>query len=175
MAQSQRNQAAWGRYKQGSQVWQYLELGTRCGRWKSFHRALFWRLLYQDAHMVLPFARPDTVVVTNLGMGQAIHTALTKAGYAQWLQGQGFIAGDHGRGSEELVHRALKDFGLCLSSALPPMPPSSTRCWWPFFSTRASSKTSTHRSPSPFAMPPRCAVAWWTWPPRSCVAAAVWC
>nr|WP_123290854.1 transposase [Desulfosoma caldarium] len=112
VAQSQRSQAAWGRYKQGSQVWQYLELGTRCGRWKSFRRALFCRPLYQDAQMVLPFARPDTVVVTNLGMGQAIDVALTKAGHDQWLQGQGIIAGDHGRGSEELVHRALKDFGF---------------------------------------------------------------
>ncbi|ROQ90889.1 transposase [Desulfosoma caldarium] len=107
VAQSQRNQAAWGRYKQGSQVWQYLELGTRCGRWESFRRALFCRPLYQDAQMVRSFPRPDTVVVTNLGMGRAVDTALTTAGYGQWLQGQGIIAGDHGRGSMESGHRGI--------------------------------------------------------------------
>ncbi|WP_123291388.1 hypothetical protein [Desulfosoma caldarium] len=45
-------------------------------------------------------------------MGQAIHAALTKAGYGPWLQGQGILVGDHNRGSEELVSRALKDFGF---------------------------------------------------------------
>ncbi|WP_170161490.1 transposase [Desulfosoma caldarium] len=55
VAQSQRNQAAWGRDGQGNHVWHYLELGTRCGQWTSFCRALFCRPLYQDAQMVLPF------------------------------------------------------------------------------------------------------------------------
>ncbi|WP_123290639.1 hypothetical protein [Desulfosoma caldarium] len=45
-------------------------------------------------------------------MGQSIHAALTRAGYGPWLQGQGILAEDHGRGSEEWVHRALKDFGF---------------------------------------------------------------
>lgn len=112
VAQSQSNQAAWGRYEQGRQVWQYLEFGTRCGNWKRFRRALFCRPLYEDAQMLLPFARPDTVLVTNLGMGQGIDAALVKAGYGQLLQGQGIIAGYHGRGGDELVHRALKDFGF---------------------------------------------------------------
>ena len=112
VTQSQSNQAIWGRYEQGRQVWQYLEFGTRCGNWKRFRRALFCRPLYEDAQMLLPFARPDTVLVTNLGMGQGIDAALVKAGYGQWLQAQGIIAGYHGRGGDELVHRALKDFGF---------------------------------------------------------------
>ena len=112
VAQSQSNQATWGRYEQGRQVWQYLEFGTRCGNWKQFRRALFCRPLYEDAQMLLPFARPDTVLVTNLGMGQGIDAALVKAGYGQLLQGQGIIASYHGRGGDELVHRALKDFGF---------------------------------------------------------------
>jgi hypothetical protein len=112
VAQSQSNQATWGRYEQGRQVWQYLEFGTRCGNWKRFRRALFCRPLYEDAQMLLPFARPDTVLVTNLGMGQGIDVALVKAGYGQLLQAQEIIAGCHGRGGDELVHRALKDFGF---------------------------------------------------------------
>ena len=69
VTQSQSNQAIWGRYEQGRQVWQYLEFGTKCGNWTRFRRALFCRPLYEDAQMLLPFARPDTVLVTNLGMG----------------------------------------------------------------------------------------------------------
>ena len=41
VAQSQSNQAVWGRYEQGRQVWQYLEFGTRCGNWKRFQSCLF--------------------------------------------------------------------------------------------------------------------------------------
>lgn len=110
--QSQLNEAVWSRYEQGRQVWQYLEFGTRCGNWKRFRRSLFCRPLYEDGQMLLPFARPDTVLVTNLGMGQAIDAALVKAGYGHWLEAQAIIAGYHGRGSDELVHRALKDFGF---------------------------------------------------------------
>lgn len=112
LGQSQRNEAAWGRYEQGRQVWQYLEFGTRCDNWKRFRRALFCRPLYEDSQMLLPFARPDTVLVTNLGMGQGIDAALIKARCVQWLEAQGIIAAYHGRGSDELVHRALKDFGF---------------------------------------------------------------
>jgi hypothetical protein len=112
VGQSQLNETAWSRYEQGRQVWQYLEFGTRCGNWKRFRRALFCRPLYEDAQMLLPFARPDTVLVTNLGMGQAIDAALVKAGHGHWFGAQAVIAGYHGRGSDELVHRALKDFGF---------------------------------------------------------------
>ncbi|WP_123289768.1 hypothetical protein [Desulfosoma caldarium] len=60
--------------------------------------------------MLMPFARPDTVVVTNLGMEPAIDAALTKAFYDPWLQRQRILVGDHNRGGEEL--RVLKDFGF---------------------------------------------------------------
>ncbi|MCF8052882.1 MAG: transposase, partial [Desulfobacterales bacterium] len=49
---------------------------------------------------------------TNLGMGQAIDEALTRVGEGRWLQAEAIVAGYHGRGSDELVYRALKDFGF---------------------------------------------------------------
>lgn len=113
VAQSESSDAIWGRYEQKHQGWQYLEFGTRCGSWKRFRRAFYCRPLYEKtAQMILPFARPDTILITNLGMGQGIDVALLKAGYGEWLQAQEIIAGYHGRGSDELVHRALKDFGF---------------------------------------------------------------
>ena len=102
----------WSRYEQGRQVWQYLEFGSKCQSWDGFRRTIFCRPLYEDAQMLLSFARPDTVLITNLGMGQAIDEAQVKADASHWLHPWAIIAGYHGRGSDELVYRALKDFGF---------------------------------------------------------------
>lgn len=102
----------WSRYEQGRQIWQYLEFGSRCDSWKRFRRAIFCRPLYEDAQMLLAFARPDTLLYTNLGMGRPIDKSLIKANRADMLPSQAIIAAYHGRGSDELVFRSLKDFGF---------------------------------------------------------------
>ncbi len=101
----------WRRYERGRQVWQYLEFQSRCKSWKQLRRTIFCRPLYQDDQMLLPFARPDTVLYTNLGVGESIDRLLTQAGEQNRIQPDSIIATYHGRGSDELVHRALKDFG----------------------------------------------------------------
>lgn len=102
----------WSRYEQGRQVWQYMEFGSKCDNWKCFRRSIYCRPLYEDGQMLLSFARPDTVLVSNLGMCQAIDEALIRAGEGRWLEPEAIVAGYHGRGSDELVYRALKDFGF---------------------------------------------------------------
>lgn len=104
--------SVWGRYEEGRQVWEYLEFGTRCHTWKRFRRAVFCRPLYEDRQQLLVFARPETVLITNLGMGHGIDSALTGAGYGELLKSDQMVAVYHGRGRDELVHRALKDFGF---------------------------------------------------------------
>jgi len=108
--------SAWSSYYTPEQVWRYLEFGDRRGRWKKGRRALFTRPLDEDAQWLLEFARPDTMIYTNLGMGEAIDEALHKAGLSHWTRAEKVIALHHGRGADELVHRALKEFG---SEALP--------------------------------------------------------
>lgn len=54
---------------------------------------------------------PDSILHTNLGCGQAIDQQLIEADQQHWLGGEGILQGYHQRGSDELVHRALKDFG----------------------------------------------------------------
>jgi hypothetical protein len=100
----------WGRYENNHQVWEYVDFGSRRGSWKKFRRALFCRPVYEDKQMLLKFARPDTIVYTNLGMGAAIDEALRDAEMEDILTAEGIIEAYHGRGSDELVHRALKDF-----------------------------------------------------------------
>lgn len=103
--------SAWSSYCTPEQEWRYLEFGNRRGRWKKTRRALLTRPLAEDGQWLLEFARPDTLVYTNLGMGDEIDRRLTDAGLAEWTRADRVIALHHGRGADELVHRALKEFG----------------------------------------------------------------
>ena len=86
------------------------------GTWKKGRRALLTRPLAEDGQWLLEFARPDTLLYTNLGMGEDIDLLLQAAGLAHWTRAEHVISLHHGRGADELVHRALKEFG---SEALP--------------------------------------------------------
>jgi hypothetical protein len=104
------NKPLWGRYENKRQVWDYVEFGDRRGNWKIFRRALYCRPVYEDEQMLFRFARPDTVLYTNLGMGGVIDEQLCRSGEEKLMTPRGIIEAYHGRGCEELVHRALKDF-----------------------------------------------------------------
>jgi hypothetical protein len=104
------DKSVWGRYKNENQVWDYVEFGDRRGSWKRFRRCIFCRPVYEDKQMLFKFARPDTVIYTNLGMGGAIDEQLRKVGMEELFAPQAMIEAYHGRGCDELVHRALKDF-----------------------------------------------------------------
>jgi len=97
-------------YRKG--LWDYLEFGHKLASWDRYRRAIFCRPRYEDRQALLEFARPDTVIYSNLGMGQWIDDLLKAAGHEDWLSAQGLIGLYHGRGRDELVFRALKDFGF---------------------------------------------------------------
>jgi len=62
--------------------------------------------------MLLSFARPDTLLYTNLGLGHTVDDALAESGRIDLTTPQEIITAYHGRGTDELVHRALKDFAF---------------------------------------------------------------
>ena len=103
----------WERFESGKkEAWQYIGFGCRRGNWKRFRRAIFCRLMHNDRkQLYLPGFRPDTVIITNIGQGQAIDRFLKDAGAAEYLTTQALVACYHERGSDELANRALKDFG----------------------------------------------------------------
>jgi len=102
----------WQQYRNQQQVWDYLELGDRRGTWKTFRRAFLCRPVTEGRQRLLDYVRPLSIFYTNLGMGQAIDQRLAAAGLKHHLEAKGIIAGYHGRGADELVHRGLKDFGF---------------------------------------------------------------
>jgi hypothetical protein len=106
------DRSAWGRYERGPEVWEYVEMADCRGSWSRFRRALFCRPLCEEDQFLLEFAKPDTVLYTNLGRGEAIDEGLVRGGREDLLGPEGIIEAYHDRGSDELVHRALKDFGF---------------------------------------------------------------
>jgi hypothetical protein len=102
--------SAWESYRSKKQVWDFFEFGDRRGTWSMFRRAIFCRPRYEEEQRLLSFARPDTVLYTNLGMGGAIDQALRDAGEERMLLAEQIIACYHQRGGDELIHRALKEF-----------------------------------------------------------------
>jgi len=102
--------AHWGRFQKGKQVWDYLEFGSRRESWRIFRRAIFCRPMDLGGQLLLEFARPMTVLYTNLGMGSKIDEDFKTAGFTHRLKTESVIEAAHGRGADELVHRALKEF-----------------------------------------------------------------
>jgi len=105
------NRAAWKQYQNKDQVWDFVEFMDRRGSWTVSRRAIYCRPWYEGIQQLLDFARPDTILYTNLGMGQKIDELLTRIERSDFLIAENVIACAHGRGRDELVHRALKDFG----------------------------------------------------------------
>ena len=108
---SQSDKSFWGRYQHSEQIWQYVELGDRRGNWEKFRRAIFCRPLCEERQYVFDFQRPETIIYTNLGMGSAVDEKLKACGRSDLFTPPGLIKSYHERGSDELVNRALKDFG----------------------------------------------------------------
>ena len=102
--------ACWGRLNKSDQTWDYLEFGDKGPTWSKYRRAVFCRPRYEGRQSLLKFARPETILYTNLGRGERIDGQLDLAGRERWLTAEGVIKLAHRRGREELVHRALKDF-----------------------------------------------------------------
>lgn len=102
----------WTPYRNGKkQYWEYVEFGSRRGTWKRFRRAIYCRRINNGKQLLLPGFGPDTIIVTNLGQGQAIDEMLKKAGAEIYLRTDSIVACYHERGNDELAYRALKDFG----------------------------------------------------------------
>ena len=62
--------------------------------------------------MLLDFARPDNVILTNIGVNDEALKHLSPKEREHWKRAETLIASHHGRGADERPHRGLKDFGF---------------------------------------------------------------
>jgi hypothetical protein len=58
----------WKTYDNGHQQWEYTEFGYRYDSWGRFYRALYTKPMYEGEQRLLDFARPDNIILTNIGM-----------------------------------------------------------------------------------------------------------
>lgn len=101
----------WRRLRKGKVEWEWTEFGDRRGSWKKFRRAFYCRLAVDGSgQRRFEFARPDSVIYTNLGRGGAVDRSFRAAGEGARLQAENVVSEYHRRGADELCHRALKDF-----------------------------------------------------------------
>jgi len=101
----------WKQYHNKEQKWDYVELMDKRGNWTKTRRAIYCRPWYENSQILFEFARPDTILYTNLGMGETIDKLLANVGRYDMVKSEKVIECAHGRGRDELVHRALVDFG----------------------------------------------------------------
>jgi len=101
----------WRRLKKGKVEWEWMEFADRRGSWNQFRRAFYCRLAVDGSgQRRFEFARPDSVIYTNLGMGGAVDHSFRAAGEGARLKAPNIVAEYHHRGADELCHRGLKDF-----------------------------------------------------------------
>jgi hypothetical protein len=102
----------WKVYDNGHQEWAYIEFGYRYESWKKYYRAIYTHPAYEGEQRVLDFARPDNIIVTNLGVNPEVVRGCDSQRGKELVQVKSIIHSHHQRGADELPHRGLKDFGF---------------------------------------------------------------
>lgn len=102
----------WKSYSNRNQEWEYLEFGYRCESWQKFYRAIYTRLSHEGDQRILDFARPDNVILTNIGVNPKVLVNCRAKEQRRLLKTETIIESHHMRGADELPHRGLKDFGF---------------------------------------------------------------
>lgn len=102
------------KYSKGLNSWGYCEFGNKRQSWSGYWRTIYAKPICEDdGQLIMEFARPETIIYTNLGMNNEITESLEALhdGSEQEISPEGIINSYHLRARDELINRALKDFG----------------------------------------------------------------
>lgn len=102
----------WKEYDNGHQAWKWVEIKYKCNSWEEEYRGFYTHPVIEGDQHLFDFARPDTVIITNLGRNDKILQNCTRERQQYWLSPENIIHSHHMRGADELPHRGLKDFGF---------------------------------------------------------------
>ena len=105
-------ESEWGKYKNKLQEWKYLEFGYSCESWNKFYRAVYTRLSKEGKQRLFDFARPDNVILTNIGVNPKVLINCNAKEQRRLVKIETIVESHHMRGADELPHRGLKDFGF---------------------------------------------------------------
>ena len=68
------------RYEKEGNSWIYTEFGDKRGSWEEFRQAISMKPICEDGQWLFEFARPETIVYTNLGVDQEVAELFERAG-----------------------------------------------------------------------------------------------
>lgn len=95
----------------GLTEWFYVEFGNKLKSWDQFRRCIYTTLnVDEQGQLIFDFARPDTIIYTNIGIDQQMTEELVHAGGKEYLATEKIIQLNHQRGRSELNHRSQKEF-----------------------------------------------------------------
>ncbi|MBF0607876.1 MAG: IS1380 family transposase [Magnetococcales bacterium] len=106
----QSKEIEWSKYDNGHQRWDYKEQGYKCDSWSRFYRAFYTRPVYEGEQALLEFARPENIIVTNVGVIPKVLNYCSDELKIELSSPERIIESHHKRGADELPHRGLKDF-----------------------------------------------------------------
>jgi len=95
-------------------TWEYCEFSDRRGNWTQFRRAIYTRpVTDEQGQGIFAFARPETLIYTNLGTNRKVTAAFSHAlaSMEAAISPERVINTYHLRARDELVNRAFKEFG----------------------------------------------------------------
>jgi hypothetical protein len=101
-------------YTKKGQTWLFCEFTDKRKSWDSSWRTIYTKPISdEDGQILLEFARPETIIYTNIGMDNSITKNILEAKGTEetTISPQAIITTYHSRGRDELVNRGLKDFG----------------------------------------------------------------
>jgi hypothetical protein len=97
-------------YPSSNAQWEYNDFMSKLDRWAQERRTIYTRLVREEKQLLLDFARPDSVLYTNIGTEPEMTRRLTASGNASYLKAEKIIELAHGRGKSELTNRSFKEF-----------------------------------------------------------------
>jgi hypothetical protein len=93
-------------------TWDYFEFGNTRGTWNGkFYRSFYLELMPKSEQLILDFIKKKKVLYTNIGIDEKFTGLLKESNNIKYLKAETIIESYHQRGTDELVNRALKDFG----------------------------------------------------------------
>jgi hypothetical protein len=104
-------------YTKGRKSWVYTEFEDSRKCWSTSWRTIYAKPINDDdGQIVFEYARPETIIYTNIGMDNEITASILKLHQeeekeVEGISPQAIINDYHMRARDELVNRALKDFG----------------------------------------------------------------
>lgn len=94
-------------------IWEFVDFIDKRKSWDKGRRAIYLKPFINDeGETVLPFAREeDRIIYTNLGVDKELNNLFIKAEKEEYFKAEKIIESYHDRGNDELINRALKEFG----------------------------------------------------------------